>query len=80
MTPVPLTDKTRSLGKPKDWQDQDGECGALDIYDNETPNGNFMISAWKPDADEMETLNAGGFVFLHIRGYSHPVVAITVAE
>jgi len=77
MTPVKLTDATRSLGAPADWNDTT-PCDTLDIYDNETPEGNFMISAWQPDAAELLALNAGAFVFMHIRGTQHPVVSLTV--
>jgi len=78
MTPVPLTDKTRTLGAPSDWTDVDGPCEALDIADVETADGNFMLSAWHPEPEELAALNAGGHVVLHIRGYSHPVVALSV--
>jgi hypothetical protein len=78
MTPVPITDATRSMAAPSDWKNENGPCETLDIFDNETPEGNFMISAWRPDPDELLQLNAGGHVFLHIRGVNHPVVSLTV--
>jgi len=79
MIPLALTDKTRSLGAPTDWTDLNGPCETLDIYDFETPDGNFMISAWLPSKEELDTLNAGGSVFLKIRGVNHPVVSLTTA-
>lgn len=80
MIPSRLNDATRTLGKPSDWDDQHSNCESLDIFDYETDNGNFMLSAWKPEPEELEILNNGGFVFLHIRGQNHPVVSLTVAE
>ncbi|RZK45063.1 MAG: hypothetical protein EOO61_01440 [Hymenobacter sp.] len=79
MKPVQLSDATRSLGAPPDWKNENGPCETLDIFDNETPEGNFMISAWQPGPDELMQLNAGGLVYMHIRGANHPVVALTVS-
>lgn len=75
MTPVPLTDKTRTLGKPSDMTDE--ECSSLDICDVETANGNYMVSAWRPDEADLKKLNEGEPVFLWIRGLSHPVVSLS---
>ena len=80
MTPAKLTDATRSLGKPADWNDDKGSCDTLDIFDYDSENGHFMLSAWQPELEELEVLNNNGFVYLHIRGTNHPVVAITVGE
>lgn len=80
MNPVRLTDATRSLGKPRDWKDEEGSCETLDIFDYDAGNGHFMVSGWRPEPEELEVLNNGGFVFLHIRGTEHPVVALTVAQ
>lgn len=77
MIPAKLSDATRSLGAPPDWKNEDGPCETLDIFDHETSEGNFMISAWQPDSSELASLNAGGFVYLHIRGTNHPVVSVT---
>jgi hypothetical protein len=78
MYPSKLTDATRSLGKPVDWDGTHTECETLDIFDYDTDNGHFMLSAWTLEPEELERLNNGGYVYLHIRGRSHPVVSLTV--
>lgn len=80
MNPQPLSDATRSLGKPDDWnEERDGPCETLDIFDNIDELGrNQMISAWKPTDDELKRLNDGHFAYLHIYGTRHPVVALHV--
>lgn len=82
MRPVQLADETRRPGQPTDWDEATmGVCEALSIHDHEDPNGyNQMISAWKPSELELETLNRGGFVYLHIYGLQHPVVQLHVPE
>ncbi len=76
MTPLPLTDKTRTLAKPADMTED--ECSSLDIHDLETSQGNFMISAWQPSEDEIDAIISGQPIFMWIRGVSHPAVNLTV--
>lgn len=38
-----------------------------------------MISIWKPSAEELAVLNAGGGVELIVLGTTHPVVSLGVA-
>lgn len=82
MNPCRLTNATRSLGAPTNWNPEtDGECGSLDIAD--TPfgdGGNAMISLWEPTPDELAALNAGAKVNLQVIGLAHPPVALWVDE
>lgn len=78
MNPCKLTNPSRTLGKPNDWNDNESACGSLDIYDEYTENGNFMISAWELSEDELETLMNTRTVYLGVRGIEHPVVSLTV--
>lgn len=75
MKSQPLADATRRLGAPDNWDhERDGICHTLEIHDRD----GFMISCWKPSAEELKILNEGGYIFLHVQGRSHPVVSMTV--
>lgn len=81
MLPVPLSDKTRTLGAPSNWDaDNSGECLALDIADREHDGTMWMYSAWSLQPGEMERLAAGAPLFLRISGTTHPVVSLFVQE
>jgi hypothetical protein len=70
-----LTDVTRRFTAPTSWNvDRDGPCRTLEICDHE----GFMISAWAPSTEERARIAAGAPLFLHIQGYTHPVVAMAV--
>jgi hypothetical protein len=76
-----LTDATRSMGKPADWDDSVGECQSLDIHDADDGNGNpVMISAWQLEEGELEKLAAGAPLYLRVYGTAHPVVALYPGE
>ncbi|ETR75893.1 hypothetical protein X566_19955 [Afipia sp. P52-10] len=75
MKSIPLKNPSRRLGAPIDWDhEKDGICHTLEIWDQD----GFMISGWRPSAKELEKLNAGQPLFLHIQGSVHPVVALSV--
>ena len=77
MNSLPLTDCTRRLGAPKQWDhEKDGLCHTLEICDRD----GFMISAWQPTPAEFKRIAEGKPIFLHIQGVAHPVVALTVGE
>ncbi len=60
-----------SFGAPADMQ---VNCGTLPIKRYEDANGSWSMSFWRPDAEELAALAAGGCVTLHVRGPGHPVV------
>jgi hypothetical protein len=78
MKSLALTDVTRRIGEPPDWnEERDGPCRPLEVCDHE----GFMISAWAPSSEaERERIAAGAPIFLHLRGVTHPVVAMAVGE
>lgn len=82
MKPLPIKGQTRDLGKPRNWDDAKlGHCGSLSIRDENFNGMPVMVSLWKPDAEELRVLNAGGGVQLHVFGNVHPPVAVnTVME
>jgi hypothetical protein len=81
MKPRPLTDATRSMKAPADWDEASGTCETLDIHDADDGHGNpIMISAWQLEEGELEKLAAGAPLYLRIYGRGHPVVALYTGE
>lgn len=80
MKPCKLTDATRSLGKPSDWDSSKGECETLDVHDLSTENGNFMISIWELDDEDMDVLTKTRRISLWVRGVDHPVISLGVVN
>jgi hypothetical protein len=77
MNSIPLTDATRRLGAPLNWNHEtDGICHTLEICDRD----GWMISAWMPTDAERQRIAEGAAVFLHIQGISHPVVGMSVGK
>lgn len=71
----------RTIGAPVDWdQTLDGECGVIFVTDTiETLSGmNMMYSVYKPTAEDLAALNAGGALRLGIMGRTHPVFQLQV--
>jgi len=69
---------THNPGAPRNWTEANGTCGALPIiYRQDRHGNNECVSAWKPTADELQTLNAGGFVILSVVGWQVPVSIYT---
>ena len=66
--------KTHNFSKPKNWDDErDGRCGTLPVRVEEVGLYNYHYSTWKPDAEELALLNAGGAVELCCVGQQPPV-------
>lgn len=90
MLPVPLSDKTRTLGAPSNWDASvQGECLSLDIADRVENGTPWMYSAWRYEPGEKDRAEAGAPMFLKIAaGRSpdprilppHPVVAVYFGE
>ncbi len=83
------------LGKPQDWDNSKGHCGALAVrlepVDGRagmveafrveiTTQGLQMVSAWFPTLDEQARISAGAPVYLTIVGTGHPPVDLRVGE
>lgn len=69
---------TRVLGAPADWNQSELACDALAIVDQTVEGQPVMVSFWRPTAEEIAQLAAGGTVSLWIYGNRHPVVAMGV--
>jgi hypothetical protein len=66
------------LGAPKAWDHQAIECHALPITRSDANGCPVMVSFWRPSADELADLAAGGAVALWIYGSAHPPVSLQV--
>lgn len=68
------------IGPPADMQD--GSCSTLPILRHRDEHGQWAISFWKPSADDLAVMNAGGGIALHVRagGRQHPVVGMSTFE
>jgi len=66
------------LGAPKGWDQKELPCGALPVTSLDVEGKPAMVSFWRPDAEELAALNAGGTVALWVYGTTHPVVAVGV--
>lgn len=82
MRALPLSNETRNLGAPTDWDaEKRGPCGSLSIHDRATPGGgNEMVSAWALEPGEAQRLAKGAPVFLTIAGTVHPPVGLFVHD
>lgn len=77
MRPIPLSDETRCLGAPTNWDpEKHGECLSLSIHDRVVDGKCEMVSAWLPDDEDLLRLNNGHALMLTIGGTSHPVVSL----
>lgn len=72
---------TRELGVPQEWDTAtQGACSPLPVIDYEEGGSPWMLSVWKPDADDLAALNAGHGITLAILGKAHPVVAVGITN
>jgi hypothetical protein len=66
------------LGAPPGWQQDVLPCDALPVTLTEMNGLPTVVSFWKPTADELLLLCAGGSVALSIIGESMPPVSLSV--
>ena len=64
------------IGKPSDMSD--AECGALPAYVWRDAAGPWAASFWRPSAEELDTLVAGGSIAVNLRvgPGQHPVMYV----
>lgn len=84
MRPVNIKDANVEYAKPRDWDDAKfGPCGTLSVRRDVIGTGDSarlsMFSNWKPSANELRVLNAGGCVELECCGVQ-PAVSIGVVS
>lgn len=76
-----ITQATREIGRPADWDDAlDGPCGSVHVRDEiDALSGcNVMWTLWKPTAEELDVLRGGGMLKLGIMGRIHPVIRMEI--
>ena len=66
------------LGAPKGWDQGEVPCGALPITRTESDGLPCVVSYWRPTADELAALNAGGSIALWVVGVTMPPVSLSV--
>ena len=83
MTPTNTRGATHRYAAPENWDaDSHGECSDLMVrVDLIGARGTIVnTSTWKPSADELAHLNAGGVVELAILTQTQPVVSMAVVN
>ncbi|MBT2326103.1 hypothetical protein J7E62_27620 [Variovorax paradoxus] len=78
MRPTQHPSNNRVLGAPAGWDQSELPCGALAITDTVVDGMPHVVSFWRPTAEELATLNAGGTVALWIVGRTMPPAALCV--
>lgn len=78
MRPTQHPSNNRVLGAPIGWDQSELPCGALAITDMVVDGIPRVVSFWRPDADELAALNAGGTVALWIVGRTMPPASLSV--
>jgi hypothetical protein len=66
------------LGAPAGWDQKDLPVDALPITRTEVNGVPAVASFWKPTAEELAALNAGGSVSLWVLGETMPPVSLEV--
>lgn len=70
MKPQNFNQANQFLGAPENWDEEKfGKCEVLPVC---YMNGR-SVSMWKPTARELQILNEGGVVVLHVVGWQVPV-------
>ena len=78
MRPTQHPSNNRVLGAPAGWDRSELPCGALAITDQIIDGVPHVVSFWRPDADDLAKLNAGGTVALWIVGRTMPPASVGV--
>ncbi|MRW88853.1 hypothetical protein GJ699_02525 [Duganella sp. FT80W] len=66
------------LGAPEGWNQAELPCEALAITRSEYAGMPVVKSYWRPSAEELAILNAGGSVELAVLGHTMPPVMVSV--
>lgn len=78
MKPVSHPSNTRTLQAPVGWDQSGLPVEPLGITDQYVEGVHCVWSFWRPDAEELAALNAGGHVVLSIVGRTMPPAALMV--
>lgn len=66
------------LGAPAGWDQGELPCSALPITRTHVGDMLAVVSYWRPTAEELAVLNAGGHLELSVLGASMPPVQLSV--
>lgn len=71
---------TKILSAPEDMPEPD--CSPLPVAEHTDEFGTWSISFWKPSAEEIEVLRAGGTIALWVKAQDddHPVVGVAIQK
>jgi len=78
MKPIAHPSNTRELAAPPAWDHSGLPVEPLGITDETMGGVPCMWSFWRPDAEELAALAAGGYVVLSVVGRTMPPVAVMV--
>jgi hypothetical protein len=80
MHPINFEGSNVNLTKPENMTDE--ECASLPAEKNVDAQGfHYILTAWMPNKEDLESLQKGNPLFLKILGVAHPPVAMfTVNE
>lgn len=76
MKPTQHHSNTRTLNAPAGWDQSQLPVGALPITDTVQAGVPTVLSFWRPDAEDLALLNAGGLICLSVVGRNMPPVSI----
>lgn len=74
MNPTQHPSNNKVFGAPEGWDQQTMPCQALPVTVQLVDDQPCIVSYWRPTADELAQLVAGGLVGLHIYGRGMPPV------
>lgn len=83
MNPTTTRDATHNFHAPENWDPtKDGECGVLQVRAETYGKRELvqLVSTWKPTADELARLNAGGVIECMLLTTSQPPMALAVVD
>lgn len=79
MDPIQHPSNNKVLGAPKGWDQGGLPCSALAVTTFTHAGFDGLASFWKPSAQELAELNAGGTVMLTVFGQGMPPVSVATA-
>lgn len=75
MIPIDFPGKNFTFTKPTDMTDE--QCSSLPVYKGNTIDGMpVIISAWKPNYEDIQAINRGEPIYLTIIGHGMPPVSL----
>ncbi len=66
------------LGAPTGWRQSELPCGALPITRTDVDGKPAIISFWRPTAEELAQLNAGGTIALWVLRNAMPPISLCI--